>query len=84
VATARQYAGQLTQQAIVVARKYGFDPTDSAKHIRVLLRVFTLLLGVIVKVLVDKGVVTDQELAAAFDGVAGDNYPDEPVEPETP
>lgn len=83
MATVKTYANQFTRRAVVVARKFGFDPELSDKPTRVLVRTLMVVLGVVVKLLVDKGVFTDQELLAAFDTAADDAYPDEPVEPPT-
>jgi hypothetical protein len=81
MATVKAYATQLTQRARVVARMFGADPERSSKELRVLLRTVQIELAVVVKLLVDKGVVTDAELIAAFDAAAADLYPDEPNEP---
>jgi hypothetical protein len=60
---------------------FGADPEQSSKELRVLLRTIQVELAIIVKLLVDKGLVTDPELIAAFDAAAADTYPDEPNQP---
>lgn len=81
MATARFYANQLSARVGKVAFAFGVDVSGIDKQTRVMFRTIMIVLGVLVKIMVDKGVVTDAELGAAFDTVAGDTYPDEPVNP---
>jgi hypothetical protein len=59
-----------------VAMKLGSSLGD--KRSQVLVSSVLAVLGVLVKLLVDKGVITDQELQAALNTAQGDAYPDEP------
>ena len=81
MATVKTYANQLWQRATPVAYRYGVDLEHSAKELRVLLRITCLMVAVVLRLLFDKGLVTDQEIIAAFDTAGGDTYPEEPDRP---
>lgn len=81
--TTAQYSGQIRLAARVVGRKMGVDFGGSSKELRVLVRVVAGTFAVLIKLLVDKGLLTDAEIAAALTASAGDPYTDEPVDPPT-
>lgn len=81
MATVKQYLVQLRQRQDAIARKFGADVSRAGKSARVLNLSLLCLLAVLIKTLVDKGVLTDAELVATLDAARDDAYPDEPVEP---
>lgn len=81
MASAKQYLVQLKQVLQAVAFKMGHDLTETQKSDRVLVNSLGLTVAVLMKLLVDKGIVTNAELSAAFDFVRDDGYDDEPSLP---
>jgi hypothetical protein len=81
MATVKTYVTQLQNRQIVIARKFGCDIAQADKQTRVLNLSVLALLAVVIKTLVDKGVITDAELLATLDAARDDTYPDEPMEP---
>ncbi len=81
MAAARQYAVQVRDVVRAVAAKQGGGLAGAPKATRVVINTVALVVGVLCKLLVDKGVVTDAELADAFGVVQADAYADEPAEP---
>jgi hypothetical protein len=81
MATVPQYIAQMRQRQDVIASKYGCDISRADKQVRVLNLSILALIAVVVKTLVDKGVITDAELLATMNAARDDTYPDEPVEP---
>ncbi len=81
MATVKQYVTQIWDRQRVIGRKLGSDVGRVDKQTRVLVLSIDVIIAVIVKVLVDKGVVTDAELLAALDAARDDIYADEPTEP---
>src|SRR5689334_5074666 len=79
--TLKTYSGWLTQTAAAVARRMGFNVTGASKEARVQARVTVGLIAGVVKILVDKGVVTDAEVQAMLTGFGTDTYAPEPVLP---
>lgn len=79
--TVKAYVAALSNRQQAIAMKYGADVTRTSKTTRVAIKSVLVLLAVVVKTLVDKGVVTDAELTATLDAARDDTYDDEPVEP---
>lgn len=79
MATVKQYVSALSNRQQVIAAKYGSDVTSAPKPARVLNKSLLVLLAVLVKTLVDKGVITDADLNATLDAARDDTYDDEPV-----
>lgn len=63
---------QLRQRQQVLARKIGADLPGLATEYRIVLSCSNAALAVLMKLLVDKGVVTDAELAAAYNAATVD------------
>lgn len=81
MATVKAYVTALSNRQQVIAMKYGADITRTSKTTRVAVRSVLVLLAVVIKTLVDKGVITDAELTATLDAARDDAYDDEPVDP---
>lgn len=79
MATVKQYVTQMFDRQTVIARKMGVDITKATKVQRVLNLSQTVLVAVVVKTLVDKGVITDAELNATLNAARDDAYNDEPI-----
>ena len=79
--TVKQYVTALSNRQQVIATKYGADITRTSKANRAAIKSLLVLLAIVIKTLVDKGVVTDAELNATLDAARDDAYDDEPVEP---
>lgn len=82
--TLKQYATMINQAALVVARKMGLEVAALDKTDRIQARVTTGLIAGLVKLLVDKGLVTDLEVQALLQSYGGDTYVSEPVESPVP
>jgi hypothetical protein len=81
MATVRQYIQALQDRQVVIARKFGAEITHVDKQYRVMNLALLALLAVLIKTLVDKGVITDAELTAVLNTARDDNtYPEEPTE----
>ncbi len=76
MATVKQWTDQLWQRQGMIAAKFGSDISTAPKTDRVLNRSLLLLLGLVVKVLIDKGVVTEVDLLSALDSARDDTYAD--------
>ena len=81
MATVKTYAGHLRARYRVIARKLGVIVASGPKEDRVRDLAMFMLLGVLIKTLVDAGVITDAQLLAALDDARDDFYPDEPHDP---
>jgi hypothetical protein len=81
VATIPQYISAMRQRQDVIARKFGCDISQADKQTRVLNLSMLALLAVVVKTLVDNGVITDAQLNAVMDAARDGSYPDEPNHP---
>ena len=79
MATVKQYVVAMRTAQKQVGIKLGSGLSD--KRSQVLVTSVLAILGVLVKLLVDKGVVTDAELQTALDAAMADTYPDEPDQP---
>lgn len=76
MATVKAYVAAMRTAQQGVAMKLGSSLAD--KRSQVLVTSVLAVQGVLIKLLVDKGVVTDQELQQALNTAQGDAYPDEP------
>jgi hypothetical protein len=81
MATVGQYLVQLQQAGGKMAGQMGVDVTRSMKSDRVVARATLGLLAVLIKLLVDKGVITDADLLTAYGAAGGGSYTPEPDEP---
>jgi hypothetical protein len=81
MATVKQYVNALQDRQQVIARKFGTNPRGADKQTRAINQSILVLLAVLIKALVDKGVVTDAELTAVLNNARDDFYDDEPVQP---
>jgi hypothetical protein len=79
MATVKVYADMLRASADVVARKMGVSFPMASKETRVLIRVIIGVFAELIKVLVDKGLITDQEIAARLSASPAEEYVPEPV-----
>lgn len=87
MATVLQYVTQLRAAQRTIGVRMGSDTGQRQKSDRVLIASLLAILAVLIKVLVDKGVVTDQELVAALNQARAALYADEqdgPLDPEFP
>lgn len=80
MATVPQYLSALRQRQMVISRRLGAALGLADKQSRVLNKSLLILLAVLIKTLVDKGVVTDAELAATLDAARDAAYAEEPTE----
>jgi hypothetical protein len=76
MATVKAYVAAMRAAQQGVAAKLGSSLAD--KRTQVTVTSVLAVQAVLVKLLVDKGVVTDAELQAALNTAQGDAYPDEP------
>jgi hypothetical protein len=81
ITTVQQYTNALKQSSAAVARKMGVHFAGSDMPTRVMIRVILGLFATLIKLLVDKGVITDAEVQAALTAATGDVYTEEPAEP---
>lgn len=65
----------------VVGLKLGVELRGEPKGMRVLAGSSSASLAVLLKLLVDKGLITDAELADAYSLTESDSYDDEPADP---
>jgi hypothetical protein len=82
MAEVREYAAMLRQSADTVAHKMGVYFPGSSKETRVLIRVIVGVFAELIKVLVDKGLVTDEEIATRLSASPAEEYVEEPVVPD--
>lgn len=82
MAALRQYANRLWRVERALGAALGADPATASKEVRVLVKSLLMILAVVIKVTVDKGLVTDAEWENAFSFAEGDpDNTDEPIEP---
>lgn len=81
MATVKQYVDVMRVRQDRMAEKFGVGLRSSRVEIRVLNLTVLALIAVVVKALVDKGVLTDAELVALMNGAADDGWDREPIEP---
>lgn len=79
MATVKAYVVAMRTAQKAVGVKLGSSLDD--KRSQVLVTSVLAILGVLVKLLVDKGVLTDAELQAALNAAQNDAYADEPDDP---
>lgn len=78
MATLKQYTRNLWQVHRTVAGKLGLNVTWGEPEQRVLVIADDVMLAVLLKLLVDKGLVTDAELNAAYNAAASAALPKQP------
>jgi hypothetical protein len=81
VATVKQYGTRLWRAYRTLGRAMGVDLGSMPKETRVLVKATCAILGTLLKVLVDRNVVTDAQLEAGYAAAEVELYPDEPVDP---
>lgn len=81
MATVKQYVTQLRTAQRQIANKLGVDVTQTDRQTRVIIRTILALLAVVIKVLVDQGVITDGQLQTAYQQAMDDTWPAEPEQP---
>lgn len=84
MATVKVYIQALLDRQAVIARKFGTDITQTDKPNRVQNLALVALVAVLIKTLVDKGLITDAELTATLNAARDDTYADEPISPPPP
>jgi hypothetical protein len=84
MATIPTYVNQMLTRQRAIAKRLGCDIRQADKPTRVLNLALLVMLAVVVKTLVDKGVITDQELMGTMDAARDGIYDDEPIEPPPP
>jgi hypothetical protein len=84
IATVKQYAAAVWQSQRRIGAKLGVSLARETKPIRVLGIAESVDFGVLIKLLIDKGVLTNAELDAALAAAEADLYDNEPLEPPTP
>lgn len=81
MATIPQYVKQMRDAQWDIARKLGVDLSRADKTTRVLMLSNLVVTAVLVKTVVDQGLVTDAQLKATFSNLRQAAYADEPPEP---
>ena len=76
--TVRQYTQRMRAAHVVIGQKMGTDLTGGPKSLRVAIGAIFVVLAVVVKTIVDKGLITDQDLVDQLNALAADTYDDEP------
>lgn len=76
-----EYVRQMYARQRVIAEKLGSDISRNTKPVRVMNLSLLVLLAVPIKALVDKGILTDQELVAILNQARDAIYDDEPLQP---
>ena len=82
MATIQQYVNILVQRETLVARRLGVDLGWSDKSTRVVNRCMLILTAVLVKAMVDKGLVTDAEMLDLLDSAGATAWADLPWPPD--
>lgn len=77
--TARAVWTQLRDALLTIARRMGSDLSDAPKPLRVALFALLAIVAVVVKALVDNGVLTVAQLLAARDAAVAETWDDEPI-----
>lgn len=81
MATVKQYALNLWKAQKVVVRKLGMDITWGGPADRVRFISDDIMLAGLIKILVDKGVITDADLTSAYNAITNMAFPSLPVVP---
>jgi hypothetical protein len=76
MATVRQYVTQIRAAQDGVAGRLGSSVND--KRLRIVLTMAAIPAGVVMKLLVDKGLITNAELTTTFNDAVADAWPEEP------
>jgi hypothetical protein len=74
----KAYVQALRDRQLIIGEKLGTHLQGTPKEDRVLNLSVLALLSVLIKTLVDKGVITDAELTATLNEARDDAWPDEP------
>jgi hypothetical protein len=84
VTTVKQYAQQLRSVAVAVSARMGENVAFEDRSERIRLNLILGMVCVLIKLLVDQGVLTDAQIQAAFTVFLGDpsGYPDVPDPPD--
>lgn len=75
---------QLRSALLTIASRMGSDLSVAPKTLRVALFACLALISVVVKALVDNGVLTVAQLLAARDAAVAEVWDDEPIDPPPP
>lgn len=84
MATVRDYMDTMRQRQMIIARKLGVDLAGMDPQTRVLNLSLLALLAVLIKTLIDAGVITGAQLNAVLDTARDDSWWSEPVNPVDP
>jgi hypothetical protein len=87
VATVRAYWNTLKTVRNQIALQMGVDATTTPKEMRAVSNADLAAIGVVIKCLTDKGLITPAELQAGANaalGADGSVWDDEPVDPRPP
>lgn len=79
--TVRQYVDAFTVRLADIATRLGSDPSSTDMATRAIVTGELALLATVTKVLVDKALITDAELVAAFDNAVAQVWPPLPPSP---
>lgn len=79
--TARQYVAHMWARQRQIAIMLGSDLGMSGKDVRVSNKAGMALLAVVVKTLVDKGVIADQDVLDTLEAAKAELWPEEPWQP---
>lgn len=80
MATIKQYASQLWATHKTIAQKFGVDVASADRLTRSVALAEDVMLGTLVKILVDKGLITNADLTAAYTAVTNATFPQLPAE----
>lgn len=78
MATIPQYIDHMRSRQAAIANQMGSDLTAMDKQHRVMNLSLMAFMAVIMKTLVDAGVITDAQLLATLNAARDGTYPDEP------
>lgn len=84
MATVKQYVTALWEAQQVISRKLGFDLRRASVEMRCVVLAVDVTLGVVIKVLTDGGVITDQALQTRMNAVRDAAYPQQPASVPAP
>lgn len=76
MASVRTYVSQIRTAQDGIAQRLGSSVSD--KRLRIVLVLAAVPCGVVMKLLVDKGIVTNAELTTTFNDAVADVWPEEP------
>jgi len=83
MATTKQYWLMLRMMSRTVSVKFGVDLKEADQNTRALVAIVGAMFAMLLKLLVDKGVITDDDIQAAWVDARDNNQWDpEPAQPE--